>query len=131
MTTSFQFRGALLSLSLGLAAAISPMTVQAAGSPAFDAASSDVFGVLELGRRGRGADDGPGHIRQGRGADDAPGDDRGRRRGGRGADDGPGHTWNFLNEDFELARRGRGADDAPGDDRRGRGRGTDDGPNHT
>lgn len=40
--------------------------------------------LMQEARRGRGADDGPGHVRQGRGTDDAPGDDRGRRRGGRG-----------------------------------------------
>ncbi|SEN00941.1 hypothetical protein [Palleronia pelagia] len=51
-------------------------------------------------RRGRGADDGPGHDMnddkggrkggKGRGADDAPGDDKGGK--GRGRDDGPNHT---------------------------------------
>lgn len=68
----------------------------------------------QLARRGRGADDGPGHTRQ-----------------CRGCDDGPNHTFIKLDDGMEIARRGRGADDAPGDDRRGRGRGTDDGPNHT
>lgn len=47
-------------------------------------AQKPAFGIMQEARRGRGADDGPGHIRQGRGTDDAPGDDRGRRRGGRG-----------------------------------------------
>lgn len=130
MTTSFTLRGAILSMSLGLSGAVAPMTAQAATSPMVDATASELFGVTELGRRGRGADDGPGHIRGGKGADDAPGDDRGRRRGGHGADDGPGHTWNIQKQDMELARRGRGADDAPGDDRGGRGRGKDDGAGH-
>ena len=41
----------------------------------------------EEARRGRGADDAPGHIRRGRGADDPAG----HRRRGRGADDPVGH----------------------------------------
>ena len=67
----------------------------------------------QLARRGRGKDDGPGHIRR-----------------CRGCDDGPNHTLQDNTLFDQLARRGRGADDAPGDDR-GRGRGTDDGPNHS
>ncbi len=92
-------------------------------------------GGFELSRRGRGADDGPGHVRgkgRGRGADDARtgmttvadpfmmasggGDDHGRGRG-RGSDDSDGDRG-----------RGRGSDDNGGD--RGRGRGSDDGAGH-
>lgn len=65
-------------------------------------------------------------ARRGRGADDAPGDDRGGR--GRGNDDGPNHASNTDTGEavIILARRGRGGDDAPGDDNGGRGRGGDD-----
>jgi hypothetical protein len=61
----------------------------------------------------RGADDGPGHVRQCRGCEHAP-----------------GHS-SILSPDtvIEVARRGRGADDGPGHQRRCRG--CDDGPNHT
>lgn len=70
--------------------------------------------VIQLARRGRGADDGAG-------------DDRGGR--GRGTDDGPNHTKAPVDESIQMARRGRGADDGAGHQRRGRGQ--DDGPNHT
>lgn len=74
---------------------------------------------FEVARRGRGADDAPGHVRGG-----------GKGRG-RGADDGPNHTM-MLDGDAPLfARRGRGADDAPGHVRGGgKGGGADDAPNH-
>lgn len=128
-----RLRSGIALLSLGLAAAFAPVSVQAGIAPSDAALSADViFGTADLARRGRGADDAPGDDRggrRGRGTDDAPGDDRGGR--GRGADDGPNHTLNVQEPAFETARRGRGADDAPGDDRGGRGRGTDDGPNHT
>jgi hypothetical protein len=67
-------------------------------------------------------------ARRGRGADDAPGDDR--RGRGRGADDGPNHASNTGTGEavIILARRGRGGDDGPGDDNGGRGRGGDDAP---
>ncbi len=82
--------------------------------------------VIQLARRGRGADDPaghvrqcrgcddpPGHVRQCRGCDDPPGDDRGGRRN-RGGDDGV-----TTPDDNGGQGRGRG---------RGRGRGGDDAP---
>lgn len=68
-------------------------------------------GSVQLSRRGRGQDDGPGHVRR-----------------CRGCDDGPNHTSIKLDDNLDVARRG--ADDPAGDDRRGRGRGADDAPNH-
>lgn len=106
----------------------------------FDNSGEEPMQVARRGR-GRGADDGPGHVRRGRGADDGPGhirrgrgadDNDGSPRQCRGCDDGPNHTMDNSGEELmQMARRGRGADDGAGDDRRGRGRGTDDGPNHT
>ena len=124
--TPTAFRILTLTAALGLSAALT--TVPAMASPGQPFASPEAGIALpflpgtdaEIARRGRGADDGAGHVRGG-----------GK---GRGADDGAGHT--SLDQkagDMIFARRGRGADDAPGHVRgggKGRGRGADDAPNH-
>lgn len=118
---------AAAALSLGLIATLTAMPVAAAPGDLFPLAvplATSATAIPEAGfqtaRRGRGADDAPGHIRGG-----------GK---GRGRDDGPNHTWiDDIEGDLQFARRGRGADDAPGHVRgggKGRGRGADDAPNH-
>lgn len=86
MTSSF--RGlAAVALTIGLAAAVGPLPAFAHASDAAPAAkllivkpATSMDGAFETARRGRGADDGPGHVRGG-----------GKKRG-RGSDDGPNHT---------------------------------------
>lgn len=128
MITSSMKRLVGATLSIGLVAALTvapvtaaPVDLFPATQPLAEQATSPLPEAgQEFARRGRGADDAPGHVRGG-----------GKGRG-RGADDGPNHTWiNDAAHDLQFARRGRGADDAPGHVRGGgKGRGADDAPNH-
>lgn len=106
-----------LTILSGLIAALALSTAaQASTGPA---ASGQTDRIIErqsdaselVARRGRGADDGPGHQRR-----------------CRGCDDGPNHTSTQGDNSMQFARRGRGADDGPGHVRGGHG--ADDGPNH-
>lgn len=86
ITTSL--RGvAVATLTLGLITAVAPLAAQAHAIDAVPAAKLLVVKPSAVGtegfetaRRGRGADDAPGHVRGG-----------GKKRG-RGADDGPNHS---------------------------------------
>ena len=82
------FRGlAAATLTLALAVAVAPLPAAAhmgdvapATKKVIETTPASPDAGLEMARRGRGADDGPGHVRGG-----------GKKRG-RGADDGPNHT---------------------------------------
>ncbi len=110
MTRTMILKTAFLAATLFTAPAFASVAPSETGSiPAFERSQDN---AMQLSRRGRGADDGAGHVR------------RCRR-----CDDGPNHTSIKKDDSFETARRGRGADDGAGHVRRGRG--TDDGPNHS
>ncbi len=114
--TTFAIVSALV-LSCAATAAVAttvPSNRQSAVDCATVTSSADV-----VARRGRGADDGSGHIRGG-----------GR---GRGADDGVGHAILNGQGDQALQIARRGADDGAGHvsgGGRGRGRGASDGAGH-